>query len=90
VLRRENIAPWVAAKFYKAVVQSVLLNGSKTWNLPKAVLARLEGFHVRAAYRMAQVHRPKRVAWNRWVYPKTTDVLEECGLETIQHYIKKR
>jgi hypothetical protein len=40
---------------------------------------------------MAQVSRPKQeVAWNRWVYPKMPDVLEECGLETIQHYIKKR
>jgi hypothetical protein len=46
VLRSENTTPWVAAKFYKAVVQAVLLYGSKTWNLTKAVLARLEGFHV--------------------------------------------
>ncbi len=46
VLRSENATPWVAAKFYKAVVQAVLVYGSKTWNLTKAVLARLEGFHV--------------------------------------------
>ncbi len=64
-------------------------SGSETWNLTKAVLARLEGFHVRDAYRMAQVHRPKRVAGNRWEYPKTSDVLEECDMATIQHYIQK-
>jgi hypothetical protein len=46
VLRSENATPWVAAKFYKAVVQAVLLYGSKTWNLTKAVLAQLEGYHV--------------------------------------------
>jgi hypothetical protein len=47
VLRSENVTPRVAAKFYKAVVQAVLLYGSKTWNLTtKAVLAQLEGFHV--------------------------------------------
>ncbi len=46
VLRSKNVTPWVEAKFYKAVVQAVLLYGSKTWNLTKAVLARLEGFHV--------------------------------------------
>jgi hypothetical protein len=40
VLRRENVPPWVAAKFYKAVVQAVLLYGRKTWNLTKAILAR--------------------------------------------------
>jgi hypothetical protein len=90
VLRSENVTPWVAAKFYKAVVQAVLLYGSNTWNLTKAVLAWLEGFHVQATYRMAEVHRPKRVAGNRWEYPKTSDVLEECGMATIQHYIQKR
>ena len=41
-----NTTPRVAAKFYKAVVQSVLLYGSETWNLSRAVLAQLEGFHV--------------------------------------------
>ncbi len=65
VLRSENATPLVAAKFYKAVVQAVLLYGSETWNLMKAVLARLEGFHVQAAYRMAQVHQPKWVAMNQ-------------------------
>ncbi len=39
VLRSENTTLWVAAKFYKAVVQAVLLYSSKTWNLTKAVLA---------------------------------------------------
>jgi hypothetical protein len=38
---------------------------------------------------MAQVHRPKRVARNRWLYPKTSDVLEECGMATMQQYIQK-
>jgi hypothetical protein len=60
----ENATPRVAAKFYKAVVQAVLLYGSKMWNLTKAVLARLEGFHVQAVYCMAQVHRPRQVAGN--------------------------
>ncbi len=40
VLRRENIAPRVAAKFYEAVIQAVLLCGSKTWNLIKWALVR--------------------------------------------------
>ncbi len=89
VLKSENATPRVAAKFYKAVVQAVLLYGSKTWNLTKAVLAQLEGFHVRAAYRMAQVHWPRRVAGNQWEYPKTSNALEECGMATMQHYIQK-
>ena len=50
VLQADNTPPKVSAKFYKAVVQSVLLYSSKTWNLTKTALARLEGFHIRAAY----------------------------------------
>jgi hypothetical protein len=45
----DNTPPKVGAKFYKAVVQSVLLYGSETWNLTTTALTRLEGFHIRAA-----------------------------------------
>ncbi len=52
MLRGENVMPQVAARFYKAVVQAVLLYGSKTWNLSASALARLEGFHICMAYRL--------------------------------------
>ena len=76
----------VSAKFYKAVVQSVLLYGSETWNLTKAALARLEGFHTQAAYRMAVKHKPRRGPDLEWVYPRLQDVLNKCGMGTIAHY----
>ena len=60
VLRKENSPPRVSTKFYKAIVQSVLLYGSKKWVLSSAVMARLEGFHIRSAYRMAKEHTPRR------------------------------
>ena len=56
LLKAHNTPPKVSAKFYKAVVQSVLLYGSETWNLTKTALAWLEGFHIKAAYRMATKH----------------------------------
>ncbi len=56
VLRGENATPWVAAKFYKAVVQAILLYVSETWNLTASALARLEGFHIHTAYKMAREH----------------------------------
>ena len=90
VLRRENAPPRVSAKFYKAIVQSVLLYGSETWVLSPAVLARLEGFHIRAAYRMAKEHVPRRGPNQQWVYPSSDAVLEECGMHTIGHYIDVR
>ncbi len=58
VLRRENALPRTSAKFYQAIVQSVLLYRSETWILRKAVMAKLEGFHISAAYRMAKEHVP--------------------------------
>ena len=60
VLRRENAPPRVSAKFYKAIVQSVLLYGNETWVMSLAAMVRLEGFHIRAAYRMAKEHMPQR------------------------------
>jgi len=90
VLRAENVPPRVAAKFYKAVVQVVLLYDSKTWVLSTAALASLEGFHIRAAYRMAVRHKPRRGPGNRWIYPKSKDVLEEYGMSTLEEYITIR
>ena len=83
VLRSKNASPRVSAKFYKAVVQAVLLYGSETWVLSSTALARLEGFHICAAYRIAKENKPCRGPGHRWVYPKSADVLEECGLKTI-------
>jgi hypothetical protein len=90
VLRGENAAPRVAAKFYKAVVQSVLLYGSEPWNLTETMLARLEGFHIRAAYRMARKHKPHKGLFGNWIYPSTKDLLEECGLHSMKEYINTR
>jgi len=87
VLRAENVTPCIAAKFYKAVVQAVLLYGSETWVLSTTALASLEGFHIRAAYRMAVKHKPRRGPGHGWIYPKSKDVLEECGMSTLVEYI---
>ena len=59
VLWAENVPPWIAAKFYKAAVKAVLLYSSETWVLSMAALASLEGFHIRAAYRMVVKHKSR-------------------------------
>ncbi len=76
--------------FYWAVVQSVLLYGSESWVINPALLARLEGFHIRAAWRMAVDNRPKRGAHMVWTYPRSADVLEEVGLRKMEEYIRRR
>ena len=90
MLRKENAPPQVSEKFYKAIVQSVLLYGSETWVLSKAVLARLKGFHIRATYKMENIHVPCRAAHRQWIYPPSDKVLEECGMHMIQHHFDVR
>jgi hypothetical protein len=87
VLHNKNASLYAAATFYKAVVQAILLYGSKTWVLSRTALVRLEGFHIRAAYRMAKMHKPKRGSGRTWIYPWSVDVLQECGLKTMEEYI---
>ena len=83
----KNAAPRVAAMFYNAVVQAVLLYGSETWVLSPTAMACLEGFHICAAYRMAKKNKPCWGAGNQWKHPWSGDVLKECGLLTIAEYI---
>ncbi len=88
VLRSENASPPIAARFYQAIVQAILLYGSETWVISRTALARLEGFHIRAAYRMAKTNKPKRGPGNVWEYPRLVDVLKECGMKTMEEYIR--
>ncbi len=81
------MAPFAAAWFYQAIVQAVLLYGSKALVISRTALARLKGFHIRAAYRMAKEHKPKRGPGNVWIYPRSEYVLKECGMKTMGEYI---
>jgi hypothetical protein len=88
-LRTENASPCVCGVFYKATVQSILLFGSKTWNLSLMSLKVLEGFHIMATWHMAG-KRPMKLCDSTWRYPNSTDVLKNVGLKTIAHYIAIR
>ena len=85
----ENASPRVCGMFYKVTVQTILLSGSKTWNLSPASLKSLEGFHTWAAWCMAG-RRPLKLPDGTWTYPNSTEVLDEVGLKTIAHYIGVR
>ncbi len=87
VLRSENVLPFVAARFYQAIIQAILLYGSELWVVSRTAMVRLEGVHIRAAYRMAKTNRPKRGSNREWIYPRSEDVLKECGMRTMEEYI---
>ena len=65
----------------------MLFYGIETWVLLTTALASLEGFHICAAYWMAVRHKLWRGPGHRWIYPKSKDVLEECGMSTLAEYI---
>jgi hypothetical protein len=88
VLWGENTSPTVAAKFYLAVIQAILLYGSKMWVISLQAMVQLEGFHIRATWHMAQRHKLWQGPQKEWVYPKSEDVLQECGMKTIMEYIQ--
>ncbi len=72
--------------FYKATVQVVLLYGSGTWNLYPMSVKQLEGFHIRATWRMSGL-QPEKKPDGSWLYPHSKDVLEAASLHTIAHYM---
>ena len=89
VLRAENATPKTCGMFYKATVQAVLLYGSETWSLSPPSMKRLEGFHIRAAWRMSG-KRPERNVDGSWTYPCSEDVLESVRMKPIAHYVAVR
>jgi hypothetical protein len=76
------------ACLYLAVVQAKLLYGSETWVLSRHLLDRLKHFHARCACYMAHGHIC-RLPDGTWEYPPTSEVLDSCGLSTIETYIVK-
>jgi hypothetical protein len=88
-IRSENAPLCACSVFYKATVQSILLFGSETCNLSPVSVKSLEGFHIRATWRMAG-KRPQKLPDGTWTYPNSAAVLDKVGLKTIAHYIVVR
>ena len=71
-------------------MQAVLLFSSETWNLTPSALKKLEGFHVRCAWRMNREHVPRKGHHGVWRYPSTEASLKEAVLKPVEAYIKLR
>ncbi len=87
MLSTDSVSPWAIGMFDKAVVMPVLLYGSKSLNIIPLALQHLEGFHNRAAMKMARKHWPQQRPDGTWTYLASVDVQEEVGLHPIEHYI---
>ena len=89
VLARTGGDPGISGKFYKAVVQSVLLYGCETWDLTRAQLGALERFHNRAARRLSG-RTPRRSRRGAWVWPSPEEALTAARLRPVSEYISVR
>jgi hypothetical protein len=89
VLSRKGADPKSMARFYMAVVQSVLLYGSETWVLTKWMEKSLESFHRRCA-RFLTGRSIWKDADEVWHYPSSSETLKQAGLEPIEEYIRRR
>ena len=90
ILRKDNMDPGVAGWFYKALAQSVLLYGSETWVLTKAMITALEGFHHRVARSISGQKGRYIAAEDRWVYPPIETALAAAKLYPLEHYLSER
>jgi hypothetical protein len=57
------------------------------WVISQTTMTRLKGFHIRVACRIAKKNKPKREPNWEWIYPRSEDVLKECGMKMMEEYI---
>ena len=89
ILSREGAGKRVSGKFFKAVVQVVLLFLAETWVLTPRIECALESFHHGAARRITG-RQPRRRGDGQCTYPPLKEAMREAGLEGIWKAITRR
>ena len=75
--------------FYKAVVMTELLYGSKSWNVPKAKMTSLNCFHV-AVVRNLTGGFSRQLPNGKWYYLNSHHVLRAARLHKVVKYVGVR
>ena len=88
ILRLEGAESTISEKFYRAVVQSVLLFVSETWVLPAAMMQKINVINVGF---LQQVIGKKaiRLGDKNWRKEGAESVLQAAGKKTLNDYIIK-
>ena len=82
IICREGVDARVSGKFFKALVQAVLLFRAETWVLTPRMKRALDIFQ-HGAMRRLTGRQPWRRGYGRWVYPPMSEAMEEAGFEEI-------
>ena len=88
-MRREGAEPIVSEKFYRAVVQEVLLFVAETWGLTAAVLKKLEGVHVGFLLQAAGM-TDRKLGVDTWQKDGADRVLQATGTKPLREYTERR
>ena len=89
LLQREGAEPAVSAKFYRAVVQAVLLFGVETRVLSAPMMQRLEGAHVSFLRQVTQKQATQRRDGS-WRQMTAEAVLQGAGTQSLRTYVDRR
>ena len=74
---------------YKAVVQTVILHGSKSWVITGEKMKVLEEFHHQILRRLTG-NTDRYVREEGWKWPPSEEDIEVAGLWKIQEYVRRR
>ena len=89
LLRREGADPIISEKFYRTVVQAVLLFGSETWVLTAAMMQNIKDLHVGFLWQVAG-KKARRIGDETWRKEGADSVLQAAGTKPLMEYTKKR
>ena len=90
LLKRKEANAKIMGTFYKTIIQTLLLYGSETWVINNTNLQKLKSFHNKCARQMCKNNIRYDPEKDVWHHPKTENVLKQCGLLPIEHYIQQR
>ena len=86
ILQREGAEPIASGKFYRAVVQSVILLGANTWVLTEAMIQQLEGLHMIFFIQVTR-RQETRQRYGSWQQVPSEAVLQGSGKQTLRTYV---
>ena len=89
ILKREGANAVTMSKFYRAIVQSVLLYGADSWIVKQSDLKKLRSFHHRAMRYMTGIHI-KQKENDEWFYPDHEELMKTCRVLEIDRYLEAR
>ena len=86
ILGQEVAYPRTSRKFYKSVVQVILLFGAKLWVVSPWTGRTLGGFHHKVDRWLAKVHM-MRTGEGRWMCPPLDAAMNSVRLEELEMYV---